>query len=100
VRPANRGKPAYTAANDGQALPPQELVLERFMPTVAACTASRGDDTMVGHARLSALAHDIPDRSSGARTARQPGDVAVGRDAAGRNTAGYREHSPRKRCRR
>ena len=86
---------SYARARHGHALGDQQGALERFVAAVAAQPPRGRYHTMARHVRTAAAAHDIAHRTRRARTPRQCGHVAVGRDATHRDAPDRAENAVR-----
>lgn len=85
-------------ARERHALRLQELTLGRFVPSIAAETATGCNYAVARNIRPSAVAHDVAHRPSRARPAGKLGDVAVSRDLAAGNSTHDSEHLRRELC--
>src|SRR5258705_1549994 len=71
----------------------QQFTLDLQVTAITAERPARRYHAMAGDARIGAGTHDGADRARRPRVPRKRGDVAVGRDAPGRDPAHRRQHA-------
>jgi hypothetical protein len=76
---------------DGKPFGAQKPALQLEVAAVAAQFAGCRHDSMTRHISLPAVAHDVADRPSRARTPRSFSDIAISSDLADRNPANHGE---------
>src|SRR5262245_15222968 len=83
---------AYPRARHDHAFGLEQRALHPLAAAVSAEASAGGDDPVTGYTGRPAAFHDVADGPRRARRARRRRDVAVRRDAPGRNAADRGEH--------
>jgi len=83
--PSHLGEVPDPVAHHDQSFCPQQRALECEVPSVSTEPAASRDDSMAGHIRRGAVAHDVADGTPGPRPAGSARDIAIGGRAARRD---------------
>jgi hypothetical protein len=84
---------ANPRSRDGDTLGCEKGALEELAAAVAAKAPAGRDHAVARHVASAAVAHDVPHCARGTRTSGELGDVAVRRDAPGRNAPDSGQHT-------